>query len=108
MLGLEAARIDQSVGAVGHHPDGSEAAFEARAFLPATGGWTEDPVTRSLNASVAEWLVAAGRAHPPYVVTQGARVGAAGRVRINEDSDAEFWVGGHTVTAIKGSAERSG
>lgn len=65
VLGLEAAGIDQSVGAVGHHPDGSEAAFEVRAFLPATGGWTEDPVTGSLKASMAEWLVAAGRAHPP-------------------------------------------
>jgi predicted PhzF superfamily epimerase YddE/YHI9 len=87
------------------HPAGFSAAFEVRAFLPAPGGWAEDPVTGSLNASLAEWLIATARARPPYVVTQGSRLGAAGRVHIQQGQDGRVWVGGSTVTTIVGSVE---
>ncbi len=105
VLGLEPLRIDQPLGVVAPHPAGSSAAFEVRAFLPAPAGWAEDPVTGSLNASLAEWLIATARARPPYVVTQGSRVGAAGRVHIQQSQDGRVWVGGKTVTAIAGSVE---
>jgi predicted PhzF superfamily epimerase YddE/YHI9 len=105
VLDLDPMRIDQPLGVIGPHTEGSSAAFEVRAFLPAPGGRAEDPVTGSLNASLAEWLIAAARARPPYVVTQGTRVGAAGRVHIEQGQDGKVWVGGHTVTAIAGTVD---
>jgi predicted PhzF superfamily epimerase YddE/YHI9 len=94
-----------SRGVIGAYPADSSAAFEVRAFMPAPGGLAEDPVTGSLNASLAQSLIAAARARPPYVVTQGSRVGAAGRVHIDQDRDGTVWVGGNTITAIAGSVE---
>jgi PhzF family phenazine biosynthesis protein len=66
------------LGVVGPHPAGSEAAFEVRAFVGGEG--IEDPVTGSLNASVAQWLIGAGLAPAAYVAAQGAALGRAGRV----------------------------
>jgi PhzF family phenazine biosynthesis protein len=105
VLDLEPVRIDQPVGVIAPHPAGFFAAFEVRAFMPGPGGWAEDPVTGSLNASMAEWLIATGRARPPYVVTQGSRVGAAGRIHIDQGQDGSVWVGGNTVTAIAGNVD---
>jgi len=51
------------VGAVGHGPaDGN---VEVRAFFRAGGQAAEDPVTGSLNAALAQWLLAEGRAGSP-------------------------------------------
>jgi PhzF family phenazine biosynthesis protein len=94
------------IGIVGPYPAGSECAYEIRAvFSDATGGMREDPVTGSLNASVAQWLLATGRATAPYVVSQGTRLGVAGRPRIDTDADGTVWVGGDTVTVIDGTIE---
>jgi len=54
------------VGLVGAHPAGSPALFELRAFAPSEG-IAEDPVTGSLNASVAAWLMRRGVAPAHYV-----------------------------------------
>ncbi len=105
VLGLDPVGIDQPLGVIAPYPVGLAAAFEVRAFMPAPGGWAEDPVTGSLNASLAEWLIATARARPPYVVAQGSRVGAAGRVHIQQGQDGRVRVGGHTVTAIAGRVE---
>lgn len=91
------------VGLVGPHPVGSECAFEVRAlFSDERGGMREDPVTGSLNASLAQWLLATGRATPPYSASQGTRLGRAGRPHVDQDSDGTVWVGGRTVTHITG------
>ena len=105
VLDLRPVRINQPLGVIAPHPAGSATAFEVRAFLPAPVGLAEDPVTGSLNASLAQWLIATARARPPYVVSQGSRVGAAGRVHIDQDPDGTIWVGGTTVSAIAGSVE---
>jgi PhzF family phenazine biosynthesis protein len=105
VLGLQPVRINQPLGVIAPHPVGSAAAFEVRAFMPAPAGMAEDPVTGSLNASLAQWLIATARARPPYVVSQGSRVGADGRVHIDQDQDGTVWVGGATVTAVTGSVE---
>jgi predicted PhzF superfamily epimerase YddE/YHI9 len=65
----------------------------------------EDPVTGSLNASVAQWLLGTGRATAPYVASQGTALGRAGRVHISQDAEGTVWVGGGTVTCIDGSVE---
>ena len=94
------------VGIVGPYPPGSECAFEVRAvFSDDAGAMREDPVTGSLNASLAQWLLATGRATAPYVASQGTRLGRRGRPRIEQDADGTVWVGGPALTCIQGVVE---
>ncbi len=88
------------VGVVGAYPSGSECAFELRAFASMVG-IAEDPVTGSLNAGVAEWLIGSGRAPERYVAAQGAKLGRAGRVHVSRE-DGRFWIGGSSVSCIRG------
>ena len=89
------------VGVVAPHAVGNECQFELRAFAAAVG-IPEDPVTGSLNAGVAQWLIGAGLAPPRYLAAQGARLGRAGRVSIEQEGRT-LWVGGHSVSCIQGS-----
>lgn len=94
------------IGIVGPYPPGSECAWEVRAvFSDEQGAMREDPVTGSLNASLAQWLLASGRATAPYVASQGTRLGRRGRPRITQDADGTVWVGGPTITCITGEVE---
>jgi PhzF family phenazine biosynthesis protein len=102
VLELRPDRLDFDLGAVGFHPPGSEAAIELRAFAPVNGLAMEDPVTGSLNASVAQWLLGNGRLAAPYLATQGSAIGRAGRIRISEDEEGTIWVGGRSETVIAG------
>src|SRR5882724_5330231 len=87
VLALEPRYTELDIGAVGPHPEGSAEAFEVRAFFPKQGAIVEDPVTGSLNASLAEWLLRTGRATAPYVASQGTVLGRSGRVHISRDPD---------------------
>lgn len=89
------------VGVVGPHPAGSDAAFEVRAFIP-SGGTDEDPVTGSLNASLAQWLIGTGRAPESYVATQGTRLQRRGRIHVDRLGE-DVWVGGDTRVVITGT-----
>ena len=92
------------IGLVGAHPQGGEAAFEIRAlFSDAHEGIIEDPVTGSLNASIAQWLFASGRATGGYTAAQGTRLGREGRVRLEERA-GQVWVGGATRTLFTGTS----
>lgn len=94
------------IGVVGPCPPGSECAFEVRAFFSGERGeMIEDPVTGSLNASLAQWLLAAGRARAPYVACQGTRLGRRGRARIEQDAEGTVWIGGATVTHVSGEVD---
>lgn len=64
----------------------------------------EDPVTGSLNAAAAEWLIGTGRAAAPFVASQGTAMGRQGRVHISTDAQGTLWVGGHARTVISGEA----
>ena len=103
VLGVRPGLVDHDVGLVGPHPSGADAAFELRAFFPKDGATTEDPVTGSLNASVAQWLLRTGRATAPYVAAQGTVLGRAGRVHISADAGGAVWVAGGTVTCVSGT-----
>jgi PhzF family phenazine biosynthesis protein len=105
VLELRPDRLDFDLGAVGFHPRGSEAAIEVRAFAPVNGLAMEDPVTGSLQASVAQWLLGNGRLQAPYLATQGAAIGRAGRVHVSQDGDGTVWVGGRSETLVEGSVE---
>ncbi len=102
VLALRPGFVDLDVGVAGLHPDGSP---EVRAFFPKDGSTVEDPVTGSLNASLAGWLLETGRLQAPYVARQGTALGRAGRVHITRDGDGTIWVGGGTITCVAGTVE---
>ena len=104
VLAVRPRFVDQCVGLVGPHRPGSPCAVEIRAFIPDGGAMTEDPVTGSLNASVAQWLTGTGHLATPYVASQGTVLGRTGRVHVTAD-DQDLWIGGGTVTCIEGTVE---
>lgn len=102
VLAVRPGPLDMDIGVVGPYPDGSPEALEVRAFSPKISS-VEDPVTGSLNASLGQWLLAAGRVTAPYVASQGGAMGRRGRVHVSQDSDGQVWVGGGTVTCVSGT-----
>lgn len=93
------------IGVVGFYPTGSPTAYEVRAFFSdQSGRLIEDPVTGSLNASVAEWMIAEGRLSPPYRASQGKRLGRSGIIHVDQD-DEGIWIGGATNTIARGVLE---
>ena len=80
--------------------DGGDAQFEVRAFIADAAGY-EDPVTGSLNAGLAQWLIGAGLAPPRYVASQGTALQRAGRVHV-QALGADIWIGGHSVACVQG------
>jgi PhzF family phenazine biosynthesis protein len=109
VLALDPARSHPrtlDLGVVGPYSAGHEAAFEIRAFFTDPyGALVEDPVCGSLNASVAQWLIAGGEAHAPYVVSQGGRLDRRGRIHIDRDAAGDVWVGGATASLFSGTCE---
>jgi PhzF family phenazine biosynthesis protein len=91
------------VGVVGSRASGDECAFEVRAFFPGNNGMTEDPVTGSLNAALAQWLIGAGLAPDRYIASQGTALGRAGRVHVERDAGGTIWIGGASVTCVDGT-----
>ena len=92
------------VGAVAQ-PTQGDIAIVVRAFFPKDGSVAEDPVTGSLNAALAQWLLGTGRLQSPYIAAQGSVLGRAGRIHVNQDAEGIIWVGGGTVTCIEGRVE---
>jgi PhzF family phenazine biosynthesis protein len=105
VLAVEPGFADLDIGVVGLQPPGAPEAVEVRAFFPKDGVLVEDPVTGSLNASLAEWLLRTGRLTAPYVARQGTALGRYGRVHVSQDDDGAVWVGGGTVTCVAGNVE---
>jgi PhzF family phenazine biosynthesis protein len=88
-----------NLGVLGSHGSGHDADVEVRAFV-GQGGY-EDPVTGSLNASLAQWLIEGGFLKSPYTAAQGTILQRAGRVQLRQDSDG-IWVGGQAVEVVSG------
>ena len=97
-------RLGHNVGVAAVYPDAPTGSpqLEVRAFA-APMGIAEDPVTGSLNASLAEWLVADGRMPRRYLAAQGACLDRAGRIHLERDAQGQVWVGGDAVTCISGN-----
>jgi PhzF family phenazine biosynthesis protein len=89
------------LGVVGAQAAGADTAFEVRAFVPSMG-IGEDPVTGSLNAGLAQWLIGAGLAPAAYVAAQGSALGRAGRVHVRHDGE-HCWIGGDVAGCIEGT-----
>lgn len=92
---------EDKVGVVGFHPEGSERLYETRAFVPGVGVM-EDPVTGSLNAGIAQWLLGEGLVPRAYRVSQGGRLGRDGLIEIEASDDDVIWVGGATTSLVRG------
>lgn len=88
------------VGVIGPHESG-DVDYEVRAFFPGNSGLTEDPVTGSLNAALAQWLIGSGKAPESYLAAQGTAMGRAGRVHVMAEGE-DIWIGGRCVTVIAG------
>lgn len=102
VLALEpdwAALAPLNLGVIGLHETGADATVEVRSLI-GDGGY-EDPVTGSLNASLAQWLIPAGLVPSPYIAAQGTRLNRAGRVQLREAA-GDVWVGGEVVEVISG------
>jgi PhzF family phenazine biosynthesis protein len=100
---IHAMRQLPEVGVLARYPEGAACAIEVRAFA-ASIGIDEDPVTGSLNAGVAQWLIAEGVLPPTYVAAQGTCMGRVGRVHL-ESVDGQVWVGGGTRTLVTGAVD---
>jgi len=94
-----------AVGVVGNYPPGSDCDVEVRAFISLGAASGEDPVTGSLNASLAQWLIAAGLLPLRYVASQGIAMDRAGEVYLERDTSGQVWVGGSTVTYVDGQVQ---
>ena len=90
------------VGLVAASPAGSATAFELRAFVFGDSV-VEDPVTGSLNAGVAQWLIGTGIAPEQYVAAQGTALGREGRIYVQRDTSGTIWIGGAAQTLIEGT-----
>lgn len=104
-IGLGIGVVGPKVGVIGPSTTGDTDApsFEVRAFIPGPSGIAEDPVTGSLNAALGQWLIGAGLAPSRYIVRQGTAMGRDGRVHVLRDATGQVWVGGDSVTCIRGT-----
>lgn len=92
-----------NIGLVGPIAGAGDERFEVRGFFTGSdGALREDPVTGSLNASAAQWMLRTGRAVAPYTTRQGTALGRRGRVRVSEDAGA-LWIGGRADVVVSGS-----
>ena len=99
--GAELARGGPSLRSMASMTASAEPDLEVRAFV-ASIGINEDPVTGSLNAGLAQWLIAEGHVPERYLAAQGVCLGRAGQVHIERDASGQVWVGGESVTCITG------
>ena len=106
VLGLEPDHaalkaLGVKIGLAGPHGAGAETAIEVRAFVSHLGV-PEDPVTGSLNASLAQWLIGNGTLPARYVAAQGTCLGRSGRVHIAQDAEGQVWAGGDVRVVVQG------
>jgi PhzF family phenazine biosynthesis protein len=60
------------------------------------------PVRVDLNASLAQWLIGAGRLPSAYVAAQGTVLGRRGRVHVRAEG-SQVWVGGQVTPGVSGT-----
>ena len=105
VLAIKPQKTNLTLGVIGAYPAGSRFAYEVRAFYSSGGVTVEDPVTGSLNASLAQWLIGAGRFVPPYMASQGKSMGHAGEIHVSMDELKQVWIGGEVTACIQGTVE---
>ena len=76
---------------------------EVRVWFNTGTSLSEDPITGSLNASLAQWLLAEGHIQAPYLASQGVNLDRSGSVNISQDASGQVWVGGQVSNCINGT-----
>lgn len=110
VLAVDSSRVRwpefKAIGLVGAHPGASVADYEVRMLAPSSG-MSEDPITGSLNAAIAQWMNAEERLGGELLVTQGASIGRKGRIHIRKDDrdPSRILIGGETQILIEGHLE---
>lgn len=106
VLALDSSRVRwpdfKAIGLIAPHSPGKECDYEVRMLAPSSG-MSEDPITGSLNAAIAQWLLASGRLLKPYVAAQGTAIGRSGRVSVTPAGQNVAWIGGQVHILIEGS-----
>lgn len=92
-------RASREARAFVNHSDNTD--LEVRGFA-APVGIAEDPVTGSLNASLAQWLIADGHMPTHYRARQGTALGRSGEVFVQRDAAGQVWIGGDVVGCVRG------
>jgi PhzF family phenazine biosynthesis protein len=105
VLAIQPKPMKLTLGVAGAHVAESRFAYEVRAFYSSNGITLEDPVTGSLNASLAQWLISSGRFNAPYLASQGTAIGYAGVVKVDVDDLDVVWIGGNVATCISGEVD---
>jgi PhzF family phenazine biosynthesis protein len=105
VLAIQPKPMKLTLGVAGAHSAESRFAYEVRAFYSSNGITLEDPVTGSLNASLAQWLISSGRFSAPYLASQGSAIGCAGVVKVDVDDSHVVWIGGNVTTCISGEVD---
>ena len=98
---------DLKLGVVGWAAADAPYDVEVRAFFPGPRGMEEDPVTGSLNASLAQWMMERDPGLRSYSARQGTALGRNGLVHLDRDDDGTIWVGGHVAATITGTVDLS-
>lgn len=106
VLELDSSRVRwpvfKSIGLIAPHTPGHECDYEVRMLAPSSG-MSEDPITGSLNAAIAKWLLSNNRLNKPYVAAQGTSIGRTGRVTVTPAGNSTAWIGGQVHILIEGS-----
>ncbi|MEL6681150.1 MAG: PhzF family phenazine biosynthesis protein [Pseudomonadota bacterium] len=107
VLAIDANRVSWpefvALGVFGPYPEGGDVDFEVRNLAPSSG-MSEDPITGSLNAAIAQWLAANGRLEKKIVMSQGTKIGREGRVYVTADAD-QIKIGGQVQIVIEGTVD---
>ena len=95
----------KSIGLIGAHKADNECDYEVRMLAPSSG-MSEDPITGSLNAALAQWLAFEGRLNPSITIAQGTNINRQGRVSVRTDSaNCKIYIGGDTHILIDGHVD---
>ena len=97
--------LDLKLGIVGPADPDEDHDVEVRAFFPGPAAMEEDPVTGSLNASLAQWLMERDPSLRSYTAQQGTVLGRRGLVHLDRDEHDTIWVGGRVTPTITGTVE---
>jgi len=108
VLALDSSRVRwpsfKAIGLIAPHAPGNECDYEVRMLAPSSG-MSEDPITGSLNAAIAKWMLASGRLRKPYIAAQGTVIGRSGRVSVTPEGKDIAWIGGQVHILIEGSVQ---
>lgn len=92
------------IGLIAPHATNGEFDYEVRMLAP-TSGMSEDPITGSLNAALAKWMLATGDLPDAMTVSQGVCIGRNGKVNVSRLGEETILIGGNTLILIEGTVE---